>query len=138
MLNSQTITNASVQSTGIDMSKFKRAMWIVFSSSLGAAGTLTGQLQSSPNSNFTNNHNISQSNLTTTAVNNGIFTVEVRADQVQGQNAGDRYVRLNLTGAVNAITAWALGLGAEAQQKPAGGNYDLNSTWVTQRVTVNT
>src|SRR4051812_8817782 len=96
VLNSQSVNNTSVASAGNDMSKFRRAMFIVQAASLGAAGTLDGRLQSAAASNFATPHNIAGTNLTqittaTTPGNNAVSTIEVRDDQLQ---AGDRYLRI--------------------------------------------
>jgi hypothetical protein len=138
VLNTGTINNTNANSAGLDMSKFHRAMWLIQAGSLGAAGTLDGRLQSCANSNFASGvNNIANSNLTqittaTTPGNNAVATVEVRADQI---TAGDRYVRLQLTGGGNAITAGAIGLGAEANHKP-GNAQDVSNTYLSQRVVV--
>jgi len=135
VLNYQTVNNASVVSAGLDMSKFRRCLFIIIAPSLGAAGTLDGRLQSAAASNFATPHNISSTNLTqiltaSTPGNNAIATIEIRDDQV---TAGDRYVRLQLTGGGNAITVAAVGLGGEGDTKPANLN-DLNNTYLSQRV----
>jgi hypothetical protein len=137
VLNSQSVTNASVNSVvGIDMQKFRRVMFVIQAASLGAAGTLDGRLQSSASSTFASGvHNITNSNLTQITVNNAIATIEVSQDLVSSYNAGDRYVRLNLTGGGNAITVAAVALGGEAQEKPANKS-DLNTTYLSQRVVV--
>jgi hypothetical protein len=142
VLNSQSVTNASVNSSvGVDMSKFRRVLFIIQVPALGAAGTLDGRLQSSASSTFAAGvHNITNSNLVqintgTTPGNNAIATIEVSADLVNFYNQGDRYVRLNLTGGGNAITVSALALGGEAVEKPAKNN-DLNTTYLSQRVVV--
>src|SRR5438270_6267888 len=137
VINSQSVNNASVSSLGIHTSKFKRALFIIQAASLGAAGTLDGRLQSAPASNFATVHNIAGSNLTqittsTTPGNNALASIEVRVDEIQ---AGDRYVRLNLTGGGNAITVGAIGLGGEADAKP-GNLADLSNTYLSQRVVV--
>jgi len=137
VLNSQSVNNANVNSTvGIDMQKFRRVLFIIQCASLGAAGTLDGRLQSSKVSNFASGvHNITNSNLSQVTANNALATIEVRADQIEQQNSGDRYVRLNLTGGGNAITVAAVALGGEAVEKPASNN-DLNTTYLSQRVVV--
>jgi hypothetical protein len=141
VINSQSVNNASLSSAGIDMQKFRRIMFVVQAASLGAVGTLDGRLQSCAQSNFASGvHNITNSNLvqittSTTPGNNALASIEVRADQVATQNAGDRYVRLNLTGGGNAITVGAIGLGGEAVQKPGSAN-DLTNTNLSQRVIV--
>ena len=136
VLNSQSVNNASINSAGLDMSKFRRVLYIVQAASIGAAGTLDGRLQSCSASNFASTvHNISGTNLTqintsTTPSNNAVATIEIRDDQVQ---AGDRYVRLQLTGGGNAITVGALGMGGEGDTKPANLN-DVTNTYLSQRV----
>jgi len=137
VLNSQSVNNASVNSAvGVDMSKFRRVLFIIQAASLGAAGTLDGRLQSSASSSFASGvHNISNSNLTQITANNALATIEVSADLVASYNAGDRYVRLNLTGGGNAITVAALAVAGEGVEKPAKNN-DLNTTYLSQRVVV--
>jgi hypothetical protein len=133
VLNQQTVSNASIASIGIDMTKFRRVMFVVQAASLGAAGTLDGRLQSCAQANFASGvHNIANSNCAQITANNALATVEVRDDQL---SAGDRYLRLQLTGGGNAITVGAVGLGGEAEEKPAKAS-DLNSTYLSQRVVV--
>jgi hypothetical protein len=137
VLNSQSVTNASVNSTvGVDMQKFRRVMFVIQCGSLGAAGTLDGRLQSSASSTFASGvHNISGTNLTQITANNALATIEITADQVNFLNNGDRYVRLNLTGGGNAITIGALALATDGDQKPEN-KQDLNTTYLSQRVVV--
>jgi hypothetical protein len=138
VLNSASVNNTNAASSGIDMSKFKRALYVIQCGSLGAAGTVDGRLQSCSLANFASNvHNIANSNLTqintsTTPGNNAVATIEVRADQV---TIGDQYVRLQLTGGGNAVTVGAIGLGGEAIHKP-GNAADVNNTFLSQRVVV--
>jgi hypothetical protein len=143
VINSQSVNNATVTSIGINVANFKRVMYVIQAASLGAAGTLTGYLQSCFESNFASNvHNIANTNLTTintstTPGNNALATIEVRVDQVNQQNQGDQYVRLALVGGGNAITVGAIGLGADSPHKPdylLGG--DLSNTYLSQRVVV--
>lgn len=144
VLNSQTLTNASVTSLGIDMSKVKRALFIVsLASTVAGTGTLDGRLQGSNNSNFTGNTNISGTNLTQMTTNNTIETVEIRSDQLvqatpaaQIASAPYRYVRLQLTDAVNAATLSMIGLGLDAEQNPAS-QYNLSTTFVVAGVVCN-
>ncbi len=140
VLNTQTVNNASINSLGINMANFKRAMYIIQLGSLGAGGTLDGRLQSCSLANFASNvHNIANTNLTqittaTTPGNNALATIEIRADQVVSNNAADQFVRLQLTGGGNAITVGAIGLGGEADHKPGNLLNDLNNTYLSQRV----
>jgi hypothetical protein len=138
VINSASVNNTNTNSIGVDMSMFKRVIFIVQAASLGAAGTLDGRLQSAAASNFATPHNISGSNFTqittaTTPGNNALATVEVRADELQ---AGDKYVRLQLTGGGNAITVGAIGLGAEAVHEPGNLLGNLNNTYLSQQVVV--
>jgi hypothetical protein len=138
VINSQSINNTSVNSLGVDMSKFKRVLYVIANGGLGAAGVLQAQLQSCFESNFAASvHNITQSVITNINTNNVFTTIEVRADQVNQQNQGDRYVRLNITGSGNAITVLAFGIGGEAEQKPAS-QYNLNTTYLQAGLVVNT
>src|SRR5215475_4311459 len=93
-------TNAAAASynsaTPIDMSKFKRAMYVLSVGTITGAATLDARLQSST-TNFGTAHNISATNITQITAANTIVTIEVRADQITGANAGDRYLRLNTT-----------------------------------------
>jgi hypothetical protein len=130
--NTQNINNTNLNSIGIDMSKFHRALFVIQCGSLGAAGTVDGRLQSSAQSNFNVVHNIANSNLTQIVVNNALATIEVRADQVQ---AGDQFVRCQLTGGGNSVVVGIIGLAGEANHKPASAN-NLNNTYLSQQVVV--
>lgn len=131
VLDYQTVTNASVVSLGIDMRQVKRVLYIIhLYDTLDDTGTLNGRLQGSANSNFTGNTNITGTNFTALTVNNTSTTVEIRADQLAQFNSTYRYVRLSLTGAVQAVTLAAVGLGAEGIQEPAS-QYNLNTTYLT-------
>ena len=129
-INTQSVTNTSVTSAGIDMTKFRRAMYEIQCGSLGVAGNVNGNLQSSAQANFNVAHNIASSNITQITQNNARVTIEIRDDQIQ---AGDRYLRLRLVGGGNAVTVGATGWGSEAEQKPAKAN-DLGSNYVVQRL----
>ncbi len=127
-------------SLGVDMSKFKRVRYDVLVGAVTGAGTLDGNLQSCALSNFASGvHNITNSNLAqvTNAAPNTVSTMEVRADQVEQQNHGDRYVRARIVTAVNTVLFGVIGHGGEAAQKPAK-NFGLNSTYVNQQVVTNT
>jgi hypothetical protein len=130
VINTQSVNNTNVNSIGIDLSKFHRALFVIQAGGVGNAGTIDGRLQSSANSNFSGVTNIANSNLAQITTANALATIEVRADQVA---TTDRYVRLQLTGGGNAVTVGAIGLGAEAGHKP-GNAADLNTTYLSQRV----
>jgi hypothetical protein len=135
--NYQAVNNTSLNTAVVDMQKFQRVMFLGAVPSLGAAGTLDGRLQSNAKSDFSGTvNNIASTNLTqittsTTPGNNAVFTLEVRADQL---TAGDRYVRLQLTGGGNSINVGPIiGLGGEAEFKPASQN-DVSNTYLSQRI----
>jgi hypothetical protein len=134
VLNSQAINNTTATTLGVDMSKFKRVQYLVsLSSSVAGTGTLDGRLQGSANANFTGNTNITGTNMTQLTVNNTITRVEIRADQLAQANNAYRYVRLQLTGAVNSATASVIGLATDSEQNPAS-QYNLNSTFLAADV----
>ena len=136
VINLTNNNNTNTNSTGVDMSKFKRVMYIV--EYLSGAGSIDGRLQSSPNSNFNVVHNLTNTNLTTMVTSNAVLeTVEVRSDQVTQQQSGDRYVRLQLTVSGGATNVAAVGLGGNSEQSPSS-QYDLNNTFITGRVVCNT
>ena len=130
VINTQSVNNTNATSAGIDMTKFRRAMYEIQCGSLGSAGTVDANLQSSAQANFNVAHNIASTNITQITQNNARVTIEIRDDQIQ---AGDRYLRLRLTGGGNAVTVGATGWGSEAEQKPAKAN-DLGSNYVVQRL----
>jgi hypothetical protein len=130
VINTGSVNNTTATSLGFDMSKAKRILYIITPSNVGAAGTVDGRLQSAAASNFASPHNIANSNFTQLTANNVATTVEVRADQVVGNNAGDRYVRLHLTCGGNAVTVGAIGIATDSEQKPAS-QYNLNTTYLT-------
>src|SRR5258707_560830 len=90
VINYAANNNTNTNSGGVSLAKGKRIRYFIFSTNgIGAAGLIDGRLQSSANSNFSPAHNITGTNLTQINANNIISTVEVRADQIQQQNAGD-------------------------------------------------
>ena len=125
----QAVSNASINTGGFDMTKFRRVMWVITAGSMGAAGTLDGRIQTSVNSNFVGAANLASTNITQIVANNLCVSVEIRADQIP---ANARYIRLNLTGGGNAITIGAVGLGGCSSFKPAK-QFD-NTSVITQRL----
>jgi hypothetical protein len=126
----QTLNNAS-QSTGnggVDMAKFRRALFLVTVGSVTAGGSLTAKLQESSDgsSGWTD---IASSTLTAITASNKVATLEIRAGQLS-----KRYVRCTLTesGSQNVVCA-CLAFGGEAIDKPASAQ-DIAA--VTQRLVV--
>ena len=135
----QAVTNTTVSTPVIDMSLFARAQFNILAGTVGAAGVIAAQLQSSPLANFATIHNMTGAvvtNIAGASANNTIVTVEIRGDQVAYQNAGDRYVRLNITGSGNPLTVGCLGIGGCAMQGPA--SQQTNTSIVTQQVICST
>lgn len=132
----QAVTNATISTPVIDMLLFHRAQFHILAGTLGAAGVIAAQLQSSSTSNFATIHNMTGAAMTNMSTNNTVQTIEVRADQVIFQNASDRYVRVNIIGSGNALTVGCLGIGACAPQGPAS-QYN-NTSIVTQSVICST
>ncbi len=131
VFNYAAVTNQTITSLGIDMSKVTRAIWILSGwTSTAGTGTLDARLQGSANSNFTGNTNISGTNITQLTTNNTTTSVEIRSDQLASLNLNYRYVRLSVTGATNAFTASGVGLGCDSIQSP-GSQFNLNTTFVT-------
>jgi hypothetical protein len=145
VVNYQSVNNTSVNSLGIDMSKFKRALFLTLLPQAGPTGqgALNVALQISNTSNFAINTTLTTSNFTTAAnlsVNNTFSTLEIRADQMAYLQSQARYVRLYLTASGQALNCAGFGFGFEAIQKPGGvgslsGN--LNTTYLAASAVVN-
>jgi hypothetical protein len=113
--------------TNIDMSKFRRLMFIVEVGSVGAAGTVDFKLQESKTSGGTY-QDISGTAITQITATGKIATVEIRAEQL---DAGYQFVRHSLTIGGNAVLVGVVALGGEAVEKP-GKAQDIAA--VAQRV----
>ena len=132
------ISNAAAASYNsvapIDMSKYGRAYYEIFTGLFTASGTLDARLQSCQYSSFnTAVHNLATTNIAqmVNTAPNTVSTMEVRADQVVVANAADRYVRLNTTVGTAAVNYCAVGHGLDAKQKPGSGN--VNTTIVVNQ-----
>jgi len=135
----QVINNGRLNSDGVDLSKFKRAFFVL---SIGAnAGSISAWLQeSADNSAWTANdtagafsnsggNNVSQTGLTTA---NKEYTFEVRTDQL---TTGKRYVRLQIKEVNSAnVNVCVVCYGDEADAKPGNAN---NASAVTTQNVVN-
>ena len=124
----QTLNNssASTGNSGVDMQKFRRALFIVLTGTVTGGGSLSAKLQESTDgsSSWTD---IAGAALTAITASNKAATLELRADQMT-----KRYVRATLTetGSQNVVCACAA-LGGEAVEKP-GNAQDVAA--VTQRL----
>jgi hypothetical protein len=133
VLNSASVTNTSVNTTGIDLRNFKKVRYFIQCASLGAAGTVDGRLQVSATSNFASATNVAGTNLAQLVANNATADISMRSDQAVATLATARYVRLQLTCGGNALTVGAHGDGLDPIQAPAN-QYDLTTAPVPQRV----
>ena len=118
--------------TGIDMSRYSRAMYHVGCSTVNTGGYCLFQLQQSNNSNMQTNSNIAASNSGTgTSYNisgsSQSATLEVRSDQMTA-----RYLGLVAIIATNACTSFAFPWAEEARQHPAGGTNQDDSSMVNR------
>jgi hypothetical protein len=121
-VNPQTVNNATKTTSGIDLSLFKRAFFLLEIGAVTGGGSINAKLQeSTDNSTFTDlaGNNVSMTGLTTS---NKQYTFEVRADQLT-----KRYVRLSYTetGSQNVLSA-AIGFGMDAIHKPGNANNDAS------------
>lgn len=128
-IHPQTISNATVNTGGVDMSKFHRAFFPLDIGAITSSGSITATLQESldGSSNWTNlaGNNVSQSTITTASK---LVTFEVRADQLT-----KRYARLQVqetTG--NAVYVCCMPFGDEANHKP--GNSSNSTAVLSQNV----
>jgi hypothetical protein len=123
----QTLNNSNQSSGGLDMSKFRRVLFIVNIGAVTNGGSVTAKLQeSSDNSSFSD---VSSGSATAVTSSSKVITLEMRSDQL---SSGKRYVRVNVaeTAGQNAVCA-CIPLGADAVQKPASAN---DHAVVTQRL----
>ncbi len=124
----QTLNNASASTGngGVDMQKFRRALFIVLTGSVTGGGSLSAKLQESTDGS-TSWTDISGAALTAITASTKAATLELRADQMT-----KRYVRATLTetGSQNVVCA-CVALGGEAVEKP-GNAQDVAA--VTQRL----
>jgi hypothetical protein len=124
----QTLNNssASTGNGGVDMQKFRRALFVVLTGAVTGGGSLSAKLQESTDgsSGWTD---IAGAALTAITASNKAATLEVRADQMT-----KRYVRATLTetGVQNVVCS-CVPLGGSAVEKP-GSAQDVAA--VTQRL----
>jgi hypothetical protein len=120
-------TNAAAgtyNSTGIDMSKNRRALWVIEIGAMTASSTVNILLQSAANANFNANvhtmaMNTNIAQVVNTSGGNLVVTVETSDEAVTNQNAGDRYARVQVVVGTAAVNFSVLGVGGEANHKPA-------------------
>ena len=125
-------------SAGIDMSKNRRALWIIEIGAMTVSSTVNIVLQSSANSNFTGAHtmatNTNLSQVVNTSGGNLVVTVETSDEAVANQNPGDRYARVQIVVGTAAVNYSVIGFGSESGHKPAS---QQNPAAVSQQVVAN-
>jgi hypothetical protein len=135
-INPASQNTGSYNTGGIDMSEFRRAIFLIEVGSVGGAGTVDAKLQEATDSAFTTptdvagNGNVTTASITQITASNKQATIEIRAGQ-----CSKRYVRCRVTIGGNAVVFSATPLGGEADHKPGGGSaagFDDGS--VSQRV----
>ena len=128
-IHPQTLNNASANTGGIDMSKFRRALFVADIGSVTGGGSLTAKLQeSADDSTYTD---VSGGAATAITASSKVATLEMRAGQL---SSGKKYVRCRLTegGSQNVVCA-CIALGGEAIAKPASAQ---DNAVVTQRLVI--
>ena len=135
-INYGTVTNASVNSLGVNMANVERVVYKIEAINMGAAGTIDARLQGSAASNFSTVTNLTGTNITQMTTNNTTTWVEIRSDQLAQAKAGLQYVRLNLTGGGNAVTCIVYGEGKDCSQRPASA-FNLNTSYLAQQLVCN-
>jgi hypothetical protein len=130
-INPQALSNATLTSgNGIDLSKFRRAMAIVF---VGAgAGSITAKLRAAKTSGGTMS-DVTGSTITAITTTNKQATIEGRDDELQNLvGAGYQWLQLSITeNNVASTQVCGVLLGAEGDWKPASAQ-DPNT--VVQRL----
>jgi hypothetical protein len=130
-IHPQAVAAGTADTGGIDMAKFRRAIFVLNVGAFGASATVDMKLQeSTDNSTFTDITGATITQLAAAGGNNRLATLEIRAGQLA---AGKRYVRARVTVGTATTTLQCLALGGEAVDKPASAN-DVSA--VAQRLVV--
>lgn len=108
-ISTQSLTATKVNGTAVDMKGWDAVAWIIPHGIFGTNGTLDGLVQSAPDSGFNTVTNVANAALTQIVNANGVAIIEVGRPTA-------RYVRLQLTGQTNGVTAGAV----VAQYRRAG------------------
>lgn len=101
----QALVAAAVNGVALDMQGWDGVTFVIPYGVFGASGTLTGLVQRDDNSGFNTPTNIASSSIT--QVNAANANAGVAVDVYQ---PSERYVRLQLTGQTNGVTAGAVAI----------------------------
>lgn len=128
------VSTSSVKKSGaVDMTKFRKAMFIVGVGAFGASATVDAKIQESVDTtdgNFTDVTGGAITQLAAAGGDNRIALLEIAAGSL---TAGKKYTRVVVTVGTAATLVTAFALGVEAAQKPGSQN---NDTSVAQRLVV--
>jgi hypothetical protein len=116
----QVINNTNKLAGGIDMSKFKRALFVVNVGAVVGGGSLNFQLVEDTQASLATATNLAGNNVSQTGFTtaNRIVTFEARADQMTKRYLG---LKVTETGSQN-VNVCVLGFGGEAVEKPGSAN----------------
>jgi hypothetical protein len=95
----------AVNGTAVDMQGWDGCLFVIPYGVFGASGTLTGLVQKDDNSGFNSPTNVTNSAIT--QVNAANANAGVAVDIYQ---PGERYVRMQLTGQTNGVTAGVIAI----------------------------
>jgi hypothetical protein len=116
----QVLNNSNKTAGPVDMSKFKRALFVVNVGAVAGGGALTLQLIEDTQSSLATATNLAGNNTSQTGFNtaNKLVTFEVRSDQMTKRYLG---LKVTETGSQN-VNVCVIGLGGEAIEKPGNAN----------------
>ena len=121
-LNPGSVSPGTADTGGLDMQKFKRALFVLDVGAFGASATVDMKLQESvDNSAFTDlaGTGVAITQLVAAGGNNRLATLECRHGQL---SAGKRYLRARVTVGTAATTLCCIPLGGDADWKPGSAN----------------
>ncbi len=101
-ISTRALVASAVNGTAVDMQGWDDVAFIVQAGVFGTNGTLDGLLQTAPDSGFNTVTNVTNSNLVQIAAGNANSIVILELGRPTA-----RYVRLQLTGQTNGVTAGA-------------------------------
>jgi hypothetical protein len=116
----QVINNTSKTAGGIDMSKFKRALFVANVGAVAGGGSLNFQLVEDTQSSLATATNLAGNNVSQTGFTtaNKLVTFEARSEQMT-----KRYLGMKVTEAGSQnVNVCVIGFGGEAVEKPGNAN----------------
>ena len=129
-IDPQTLNNSNKTTGGIDMAKFRRAMFVVAVGAVTGGGALTMQLVEDTQSSLATATNLAGNNTSLTGLTtaNKQYTFEARAGQMTKRYLG---LKITETGSQN-VNVCVVPIGMEGIHKPDNANNDASVT--TQNV----